>query len=56
MTTVAESWEGKIKELEKEIKNKGGPKIKATNLNKKKDYTAINEANFRLIDYIVNML
>ena len=56
MATIAVNDVGISKYVVNEMLNHVEPSMKVTDLYIKKDFTAINEANFRLIDYIVKML
>ena len=56
MATIAVNDVGISKYVVNDMLNHVEPSMKVTDLYIKKDFTAINEANFRLIDYIVNML
>ena len=56
METIAVNDVVKNKCVNNERIHKVAPKMKFKYFYKKKVFTAINEANFRLIDYIVNML
>ena len=56
MATIAVNDVGISKYVVNDMLNHVEPSMKVTDLYIKKDFTAINEANFRLIDYIVKML
>ena len=56
MATIAVNDVGISKYVVNDMLNHVEPSMKVTELYIKKDFNAINEANFRLIDYIVKML
>ena len=56
MATIAVNDVGISKYVVNDMLNHVEPSMKVTDLYIKKDFTAINEANFRFIDYIVKML
>lgn len=56
MATIAVNDVGISKYVVNDMLNHVEPSMKVTDLYIKKDFTAINEANLRLIDYIVKML
>ena len=56
MATVAVNELGISKYVVNDMLNHVEPSMKVTDLYIKKDFTTINEANFKLIDYVVNMM
>ena len=56
MATVAVNEVGISKYVVNDMLNHVEPSMKVTDLYIKKDFTTINEANFKLIDYVVNIM
>lgn len=56
MATIAVNNVGISKYVVNDMLNHVEPSMKITDLYIKKDFTAINEANFKLIDYVLNAI
>lgn len=56
MATIAVNEVGISKYVVNDMLNHVEPSMKVTDLYIKKDFTTINEANFKLIDYVVNIM
>ena len=56
MATIAVNDVGISKYVVNDMLNHVEPSMKVTDLYIKKDFTVINEANFKLIDYMVKLL
>lgn len=56
MATIAVNNAGISKYIVNDMLNHVEPSMKITDLYIKKDFTAINEANFKLIDYVLNTM